>query len=113
MDKAKSVVEKRLRQRHAELSERLGRIGRDGRHANGLTPDFEEQASERENDDVLASLDTTLRGEIRQIEETLERIRGGRYGICERCSKPIPASRLKILPYAARCVKCEEKSVVV
>lgn len=113
MDKAKSVVEKKLRKRHVELSERLERIDRDSRHASGLTPDFEEQASERENDDVLASLDTTLRGEIRQIEETLERIRGGRYGICERCSKPIPALRLEILPYAARCVKCEEKSVVV
>ena len=112
MDKVRSVVEKKLRKRHAELSERLGRIGRDGRHASGLTPDFEEQAAERENDDVLASLDTTVRGEIRQIEETLERIRGGRYGICERCSKPIPSSRLETLPYAARCVKCADKSVV-
>ena len=113
MNKAQTKIEDKLRKRHYELSERLGRIGRDGRHASGLTPDFEEQAAERENDDVLASLDTTIRGEIRQIEETLERIRGGRYGICERCSKPIPASRLEILPYAARCVKCADKSAVV
>ena len=112
MNKAQTKIEDKLRKRHYELSERLGRIGRDGRHASGLTPDFEEQASERENDDVLASLDTTLRGEIRQIEQTLVRIRGGRYGICEGCSKPIPASRLEILPYAARCVKCEDKSQV-
>jgi DnaK suppressor protein len=92
------------------LSERLGRIGRDGRHAGGLTRDFEEQAAERENDDVLGSLDTTIRGEIHQIRETLERIRGGLYGFCERCGKPIAPSRLEILPYAARCVKCENKS---
>jgi len=110
MDKTHTVIEEKLRKRHAELSERLGRIVQDGRHAGGLTPDFEEQATERENDDVLASLDTTIRDEIRQIKETLERIRGGRYGICERCGKPITPRRLEILPYAARCVKCEDKS---
>ena len=110
MDKAQTVIEEKLRKRHAELSERLGRIVRDGRHAGGLTPDFEEQAAERENDDVLASLDTTIRSEIRQIEETLERVLGGRYGICVRCGKPIAPSRLEILPYAARCVKCEDQS---
>jgi RNA polymerase-binding transcription factor DksA len=107
------MIEDKLLKRHAELSERLRRIVQDGRHAGGLTPDFEEQAAERENDEVLAGLDRTIRGEIRQIEETLDRIRGGRYGICERCSRPIPASRLEILPYAARCVKCEDKSLVV
>jgi RNA polymerase-binding transcription factor len=106
MDKAQTVIEEKLRKRHAELSERLGRIVRYGRHAGGLNPDFEEQATERENDDVLASLGTTVRGEILQIEETLERIRRGGYGICERCGKPIAASRLETLPYAARCVKC-------
>jgi DnaK suppressor protein len=112
MDKTQTVIEEKLRKRHAELSERLGRIGRDGRHAGGLTPDFEEQAAERENDDVLASLDTTIRDEIRQIRETLERLRVGLYGICERCGKPIAPRRLEILPYAARCVKCEDKSQV-
>src|SRR5688572_25964724 len=108
MDRAETVIEEKLRRRHAELSERLGRIVRDSRHAGGLTPDFEEQAVERENDDVLASLDTTIRGEISQIENTLERIRRGLYGNCERCSKPIAPRRLEILPYAARCVKCED-----
>jgi RNA polymerase-binding transcription factor DksA len=111
MDKGQTIIEDRLRKRHFELSERLRRIVRDGRHAGGLTPDFEEQATERENDDVLARLDTTIRGELRQIEETLDRIRRGRYGICDRCGRPIPASRLEILPYAARCVRCEGKSV--
>jgi DnaK suppressor protein len=109
MKNAGNTVRDRLRKRHAELSERLKRVARDGRHAAGLNPDFEEQAVERENDDVLASLDTAIRAEILQIEDTLDRIAGGRYGICDRCNKPIAESRLEVLPYAARCVKCEDK----
>jgi DnaK suppressor protein len=108
MENTWKTIQTKLRKRYAELSDRLGRVGSDGRHAAGLNPDFEEQAVERENDDVLANLDTAIRAEILQIEEALRRMDSGRYGICERCKKPIAASRLKVLPHAVRCVNCED-----
>ena len=42
------------------------------------------------------------------IEEALERIKEGTYGICEDCGKPIPKVRLNVLPYTANCVHCVE-----
>lgn len=32
--------------------------------------------------------------------------RGGKYGICESCGKPIPIERLMVLPLATNCVHC-------
>lgn len=45
--------------------------------------------------------------ELREIDEALERLEKRTYGICESCSKPIPKSRLKIIPYARFCIECK------
>jgi RNA polymerase-binding protein DksA len=44
----------------------------------------------------------------RRIEAALRRLDEGKYGICERCGKPIPARRLEALPYVTLCVDCQE-----
>lgn len=43
---------------------------------------------------------------LRRIEEALDRIENGRYGICLRCGREIPAERLKAIPETALCVDC-------
>lgn len=42
------------------------------------------------------------------IDDALERIKEGTYGVCESCECPIPKGRLNIVPYASMCVKCAE-----
>ncbi len=42
------------------------------------------------------------------LRYALEKIEHGNYGICESCGEPIPKGRLKIMPAALLCVKCEE-----
>ena len=101
------AVRSRLENRRAELLDRLKRITTDVRHVTALTPDFEEQAVERENDDVLANLDVSTRSEMLQIERALARLDAERYGICEGCRRPIPPKRLEALPYATRCFNCQ------
>jgi DnaK suppressor protein len=46
---------------------------------------------------------------LREVEEALERIADGSYGICLDCDEPIPPKRLAIRPAAARCVACQER----
>ena len=46
---------------------------------------------------------------LRLIEEALDRIRTGTYGVCESCGKPIPKVRLNVVPYTANCVHCVER----
>jgi RNA polymerase-binding protein DksA len=58
---------------------------------------------EREQDQAI---DATLRDELKQIDEALQKIEVGSYGICERCKKPIAPARLEALPYATLCIDC-------
>jgi DnaK suppressor protein len=44
---------------------------------------------------------------LRKIEAALERLDAGKYGICERCGKPINPRRLEALPYVTLCVDCQ------
>jgi DnaK suppressor protein len=104
-----STVRRKMIERYAAIRNRLEKVSRDGRHAEGLVADFEEQAVERQNDDVLANLDVAIRAEMAHIEKTLARLDSGEYGICDVCSKKIPPKRLEALPYATRCLACEKR----
>jgi RNA polymerase-binding protein DksA len=46
---------------------------------------------------------------MREIATALEKLKGGTYGTCERCSKPIGLKRLQAMPSARLCVKCKAK----
>ena len=41
------------------------------------------------------------------IEEAIEKLHNGEYGVCEDCGCQIPRERLLINPYARLCVKCK------
>ena len=44
------------------------------------------------------------------LEEALERVRKGTFGICKVCEDLIPRSRLEAVPTATKCVNCKEES---
>ncbi|MBM3244855.1 MAG: hypothetical protein FJZ15_03585 [Candidatus Omnitrophica bacterium] len=43
-----------------------------------------------------------------ELDDAAKKIEEGTYGVCEGCSQPISKSRLKAVPYARLCVKCQE-----
>jgi RNA polymerase-binding protein DksA len=45
---------------------------------------------------------------IYELDDALKKIEEGDYGICEVCKRIIPKTRLKALPYARLCLKCQE-----
>lgn len=47
--------------------------------------------------------------EIAEIDEALERIKAGRYGICENCEGSIARERLSAIPHANLCLDCKRK----
>jgi DnaK suppressor protein len=47
---------------------------------------------------------------LQQIEEALEQMATGKYGVCTQCGGPIPLVRLIALPFATTCVPCQEKA---
>lgn len=97
----------RLVARLAELERRVGRLTSDLRHEHQpVEQDFEEQATQRENEDVLGALDTAGRRELASIRAALSRMDRGDYGVCRRCGEAIAPERLRVLPTALECVGC-------
>lgn len=43
---------------------------------------------------------------VKSIEEALQKIREGTYGVCERCHGKIDPERLMILPHTTLCIEC-------
>src|SRR3984893_5112523 len=66
--------------------------------------DLAQALSDRETTGLLVPL---LDQNREQVERALERLREGAYGICEGCSRHIPAERLRFQPGATRCVECQ------
>jgi DnaK suppressor protein len=46
--------------------------------------------------------------QLRQVEEALDRLDSGDYGVCLSCEEPIAAKRLNAIPWARYCVTCQE-----
>lgn len=44
-----------------------------------------------------------------EIDEALKRIDDKIYGKCQNCDKDIPMKRLKALPFAKFCIKCQSE----
>ena len=101
-------VRQKLLELKSEVSSRIIAIDRDIRH-EGMSADWTEQASERENDEVLESLGNGSDQELSMINAALQRIDNGCYFQCARCGDDIPIARLELLPYTAHCVKCAEQ----
>jgi len=54
----------------------------------------------------LASNDREL---LYELDDAMKKIEEGTFGICEECKSVISQTRLKAVPYARLCVKCQEK----
>lgn len=93
-----------LLQRLSELDERLHEI--ESELLSHDSKDWEDMATERENDEVLASMGDEGKTEIRMIQAALERIKSGEYGICGKCGEEIESARLDLLPATPFCARC-------
>jgi len=82
----------------------------------------EELAQESSQDDRIAevarlavgreldmSLEENVRLLLERVEDALEAINAGNYGICKSCGNKIAEERLEALPYAAMCVECQRR----
>lgn len=72
---------------------------------------FDEESGQGDSMNVERERDLALSAQalasVEEIDRALEKIELGTYGVCEKCNETIPKERLKVLPYAALCVKCK------
>lgn len=100
-------VRKNLISMLEELDERLTIITNDVRHVDEeIEKDWEEQATQNENNEVQDFLGNSARVEIAAIKQAISRIDSGDYDVCETCGEGINPERLKAVPYSVQCIKC-------
>ena len=99
-----------MRRQTARLEEEAARLRGELRQSEEETerlPDPVDDAlrlGRRELDSKLAALAARRLG---VVEEALDAIEFGDYGVCIDCDGPIPQRRLELMPWARRCVACQ------
>ena len=97
-----------LRARRSELLARLGRI--EDLLDDAPDPDWNDNAIEMQDDEVLESLGEAGLAEFRAIAAAMARIEAGTYGTCVTCGKAIREERLDVLPHTPFCAECARKT---
>jgi DnaK suppressor protein len=72
--------------------------------------DMVDAALDAAQDEISSQLAEVESRELGSIENALERIRDGHYGVCETCEEAIPMARLQALPYATLCINCQREA---
>lgn len=105
----RNEMRQRLLAKRAELEERVNRIDVGlHRREEPFSADFAEQVTERENVDVLQSLEDEGRAELALIKRALARLDQHEYGQCTKCGADIAEARLAALPHAEHCMDCAD-----
>lgn len=85
---------------HYEVLARQKKPGLGNHMADDGTEAFDQAASLalHRNEQVL----------LGQVEAALARLERGEYGQCERCGQEIDFARLKAIPHATLCIRCQQ-----
>ena len=109
------AMKARLEAKRDELRQSIGELTEaqprpiDPNEASEGPQEFEEFAvdvTEMEDERSIRAVQRTL---LQEVEQALERIKQGTYGICINCGRPIDEKRLEAVPWAARDIVCEEQ----
>lgn len=69
----------------------------------------EDQAAVSHDEFISLSIGSLDYEQLTLVEEALERIGTGEFGICQNCGERIFANRLKAIPWARYCVGCQNR----
>ena len=94
-----------LKRKEADLS-RVVR-GRDGIAIEKSADPMDEIQYASERDLVIRNVDRDS-ALLRQVKAALRRIDDGSFGTCIECDSAISPKRLAAVPWAARCIQCQD-----
>ena len=101
----KSKVQEILELKQAELAGTMR--NRDGITIEKSADQMDEIQYATERDLAIQSVDRDS-ALLRQVKAALQRIHVGNFGTCGDCEEPISPRRLAAVPWALRCIRCQE-----
>jgi len=115
--KALEEFKKLLIKRKEEINEEINHISSDtlkqsqkeaSGDISGYTLHMADVATDNYDREFSLGLASSERDILYRIDAALQKIKDGSFGSCEECNKPISKTRLKAVPYAKLCIKCQE-----
>jgi DnaK suppressor protein len=79
------------------------------RETTGDLASYAEAGTDNFERETALNIATTESGRLRDINDALNRVENGAYGVCEGCEEEIPRKRLEVFPSARYCIKCQSK----
>ncbi len=76
---------------------------------SGYTYHMADVATDTYDREFSLGLASNERQSLYELDDALKKIEEGTFGICEECKSLITKTRLKVVPFARLCVKCQEK----
>ncbi len=76
---------------------------------SGYTYHMADVASDSYDREFSLGLASNERQSLYELDDAIKKIEEGTFGICEECKSLITKTRLKVVPFARLCVKCQEK----
>lgn len=108
-DALKRVLLARRRDIDASIRERMSSLREERATAEHVVaPDDGEVWDVDVHEDVELALVQMKRETVKRIDDALARLDANEYGRCLECGDEIAAARLRALPFAVRCVACED-----
>jgi DnaK suppressor protein len=71
--------------------------------------DIADKATSSYTKEFLFSLSNSERDQLQLLEEALQRLDDQRFGSCAVCGEEMDKKRLEAVPWAKRCISCQEK----
>ncbi len=72
-----------------------------------IFPDMSDQATAETDRSFMLRLRSREQKLLKKIEDAIERIEGGTFGICEECGMEIDLRRLEARPVTTLCIDCK------
>jgi DnaK suppressor protein len=69
----------------------------------------EEEATESMELEKRLAVENRLKSLRAEVDQALQKLDNGTYGVCEMCHKPIDPARMEALPQAIYCMTCRQK----
>ncbi|MDQ0206046.1 TraR/DksA family transcriptional regulator [Alkalicoccobacillus murimartini] len=81
-----------------------------GEVSNGVDNHMADQAAQYEDRMKEQTFQRVDQEKLQEVEEALQRMEDGSYGVCIDTGEEIPFERLEIVPYAKRTIEAQEKA---
>jgi DnaK suppressor protein len=103
------VLKEKLEMERQRLIGELQQLQTTGQESLGYSTHMADDASAAFDQARDLALRSNLERMLSQVEQALDRLDNGAYGVCETCGEPIDPARLEALPQAAHCFDCQRR----